>query len=630
MLAVRPARPVLPERRRAVGRRSATRREPRQPIPGPSQPGADLVPAAQPHRVRRHATAWRPRAAARRARRCRSARTPRRSGPAAPAARRRAAPTGRCRSTSVARAWPGPAAARCSPTRRVVSSSSATSVACQRSTSRRIRTARCRGGRCCSAATNASRIDSRATASSAGSPSSGSTRASGIGWTQVVLGRRGAARTASAAATAARGPSAAPGAAGRSSMSRQTFVAMRYSHERSAERPSKPVAARARPAPSSPARRPRPRTPSRASGSSSRSARRGTARARARRCRGCRRPGSGPRCRLRRVRRSVLASAASCGMSPSRWAPRTPHRTRPQAHPGPGGVPDQRSAPPIRQDRPAGAYRESVPLRTADDYRESLRDGRTLYYRGRRIEDVTAEPELRIAVEHAALDYDAGPGSRPRGPRHRQGSRHRRGLQRLLPDPPVDRGPAGAVAADRGHAPAAGGTMVTLIKEIGTDALFALQRDPRGRGAGAGPGLLPALPRRRPRRRRRPDRREGRPVARRRRPRPTRTSTCGSSTRTPTASSCGARRCTPRSAPTRTRSSCCRRGRWAPTTPTTRWPSPSRSTRPGLKLYVSSYAARRARHVRVPAVRRAQDARDAHRLRRRLRAVGARLRLSGD
>ena len=64
----------------------------------------------------------------------------------------------------------------------VVSSSSATSVACQRSTSQRISTARWRGGRCCSAATKASRIVSRSTAISAGSrrrhhASSGSARA---------------------------------------------------------------------------------------------------------------------------------------------------------------------------------------------------------------------------------------------------------------------------------------------------------------------------------------------------------------------------------------------------------------------------------------------------------------------
>ena len=51
----------------------------------------------------------------------------------------------------------------------LVSSSSAASLACQRSTSQRISTARCCGGRCWSAATNASLIVSLAIAASAGS-----------------------------------------------------------------------------------------------------------------------------------------------------------------------------------------------------------------------------------------------------------------------------------------------------------------------------------------------------------------------------------------------------------------------------------------------------------------------------
>ena len=93
----------------------------------------------------------------------------------------------RCRAARARarRAWPAPAAARCSPTRRVVSSSSATSVAGHRSTSQRMSTARWRAGRCWSAATKASRIDSRAAATSAGSPSRSITRSSAIGCTKV-------------------------------------------------------------------------------------------------------------------------------------------------------------------------------------------------------------------------------------------------------------------------------------------------------------------------------------------------------------------------------------------------------------------------------------------------------------
>ena len=106
----------------------------------------------------------------------------------------------------------------------VVSSSSATSDACQRSTSHRISTARWRGGRNWSAATKASRIVSRASATAAGSPS-GTTRPSGIGSIHVASGI--------VFRCSASGSLAGPMSIGRarrfrlSSMSKQTFVAMR-------------------------------------------------------------------------------------------------------------------------------------------------------------------------------------------------------------------------------------------------------------------------------------------------------------------------------------------------------------------------------------------------------------------
>ncbi len=122
----------------------------------------------------------------------------------------------------------------------VVSSSEATSSAFQRSTSRRISTARWRGGRCCSAATNASRTDSRATAISAGSPASGSTRSSTIGSSQVSSPR---VRTSDASTGSHAVADRSIGRARRPRVSivvRQTFVAIRYSHDRTPERPSNP------------------------------------------------------------------------------------------------------------------------------------------------------------------------------------------------------------------------------------------------------------------------------------------------------------------------------------------------------------------------------------------------------
>jgi 4-hydroxybutyryl-CoA dehydratase/vinylacetyl-CoA-Delta-isomerase len=113
-------------------------------------------------------------------------------------------------------------------------------------------------------------------------------------------------------------------------------------------------------------------------------------------------------------------------------------------------------------------------LRTADEYRAALRDDRTLWYQGRRIDDVTAEPDLRVAVDHAALDFEVGHDAAhralavdvdPSGEEFSAYYRIPRSTQDLL-----DRSKLIELVTGLG------GTMVTLIKEIGTDALFALQR----------------------------------------------------------------------------------------------------------------------------------------------------------
>jgi len=44
-------------------------------------------------------------------------------------------------------------------------------------------------------------------------------------------------------------------------------------------------------------------------------------------------------------------------------------------------------------------------LRTPEQYLESLRDGRTVYYRGERVPDVTTHPELGPGIRHAALEF---------------------------------------------------------------------------------------------------------------------------------------------------------------------------------------------------------------------------------
>ena len=44
-------------------------------------------------------------------------------------------------------------------------------------------------------------------------------------------------------------------------------------------------------------------------------------------------------------------------------------------------------------------------LKTVEQYKESLRDDRLVYYKGERVEDVTAHPEISVCVDTMALDY---------------------------------------------------------------------------------------------------------------------------------------------------------------------------------------------------------------------------------
>jgi 4-hydroxybutyryl-CoA dehydratase/vinylacetyl-CoA-Delta-isomerase len=44
-------------------------------------------------------------------------------------------------------------------------------------------------------------------------------------------------------------------------------------------------------------------------------------------------------------------------------------------------------------------------IKTPQEFKESLRDGREVYIEGQKVEDVTTHPKLRVAVETAAFDY---------------------------------------------------------------------------------------------------------------------------------------------------------------------------------------------------------------------------------
>ena len=107
-------------------------------------------------------------------------------------------------------------------------------------------------------------------------------------------------------------------------------------------------------------------------------------------------------------------------------------------------------------------------LRSESEYRESLRDGRRVYYRGEAVPDVSTHPVMRYAVDHAALDYQMA---------------HEPALAELAVAPdgssryfhvPTSAADLLARSALIEAATRAGKTLVVLIKEIGSDALFSL------------------------------------------------------------------------------------------------------------------------------------------------------------
>lgn len=112
-------------------------------------------------------------------------------------------------------------------------------------------------------------------------------------------------------------------------------------------------------------------------------------------------------------------------------------------------------------------------LRTPQQYKASLRDDRVIYYQGERVEDVTTHPTLRVAVDHASIDYEMAEDPRYRDLAVAQDPHTGTDISRYyyLPrtsDDLLRRSQLIETATRLGR------TLVVLIKEIGTDALFAL------------------------------------------------------------------------------------------------------------------------------------------------------------
>lgn len=112
-------------------------------------------------------------------------------------------------------------------------------------------------------------------------------------------------------------------------------------------------------------------------------------------------------------------------------------------------------------------------MRTAQAFLDGLRDGREVFYRGRRVDDVVAHPELGIAARHAALDFAFA-----EQPEHREVAvTDGHSTYYHLPRNAADlRRRSSLIEQTTAH----GGTLVVLVKEIGTDALFALHRVTHG------------------------------------------------------------------------------------------------------------------------------------------------------
>ncbi|MCZ6708637.1 MAG: gamma-aminobutyrate dehydratase [Chloroflexi bacterium] len=112
-----------------------------------------------------------------------------------------------------------------------------------------------------------------------------------------------------------------------------------------------------------------------------------------------------------------------------------------------------------------------MPLMSPAQYLESLKDGREVWYRGQRIDDITTHPVMGKAARHAAIDYSVAedPEHEALAVVEENGQRYSRYYK--IPTSAEDLLKRSALIE---ICTSEGDTLVTLIKEIGTDAIFAL------------------------------------------------------------------------------------------------------------------------------------------------------------
>lgn len=112
-------------------------------------------------------------------------------------------------------------------------------------------------------------------------------------------------------------------------------------------------------------------------------------------------------------------------------------------------------------------------LRTPQQYVDSLKDGRTVFYRGEQVPDVTAHPIIKKAVHHASIDFEMA-----EDPAYRDLAVVAEGAEQYSRYYKIPASTDDLLKRSQliEAATALGKTLVVLVKEIGTDALFALHR----------------------------------------------------------------------------------------------------------------------------------------------------------
>src|SRR3984893_5759456 len=112
-------------------------------------------------------------------------------------------------------------------------------------------------------------------------------------------------------------------------------------------------------------------------------------------------------------------------------------------------------------------------LRTAAHFLRARRLTREVYYRGERVPNVVDHPELAVAARHASIDYELA-----ENPKFRELAVHREGTEEYSAYYRVPHHSQDLLSRSKliEAGTSEGATLVLLIKEIGTDALFALKR----------------------------------------------------------------------------------------------------------------------------------------------------------